>query len=165
MSIVLRTGFNYDRDAASLESGVSNIDPETGEVYESKTQQHFKDEVDINEIVRRFGLTHTMPEAPRLPTYGDFTGISDYKTAMDAVVAARDGFMELPAELRATFENDPQRLLDFLSDDKNRAKAEELGLVVKKPEVTRDVVQAVDELAARLVPSGDTSEAKGKSKG
>lgn len=139
-----RTGFNYDRDQASVQSGLAC--PEE----EGRTQQAHKDDADINVIVRRFGLTGELPENFRMPVSGDFTGVSDFQTAMQMVVAAQEAFMELPGEMRARFNNDPQQLMSFLEDGKNREEAEKLGLVQKKPEVTRDVVQAVDELAAKL---------------
>lgn len=142
--VFLRAPFNYDVDAASKEVELV-CDPE-----ESVTQQQFKDECDINEIVRRFGLTGEMPDDFRAPVSGDFTGVSDFQSAMQAVRAAQEAFNSLPAEVRAEFSNDPQRMMDFLSNEKNRERALELGLVQKPPEKTRDVVQAVDELAKVL---------------
>lgn len=142
--MILRTGYNYDRSQASLDSGL--FCPES----EAVVQQQFAEEVDINTIVRRFGLTGELPDEVRVPMSGDFTDVMDYKSALDAVRAADAGFMELPAELRARFENDPQRLMMFMADDKNRAEAIALGLVNKAPEKTRDAVSAIDELAARF---------------
>lgn len=143
--IFLRSAFNYDTDQASQEAA-------TVIEGESMAQQQFKEECDINTIVERFGLTGDLPENLRLPVSGDFTGVVDFKTAMDAVSQAQSAFNELPAQLRARFENDPQRLMRFLENDKNREEAVELGLVMRPPEVTRDVVQAVDELKAVLAP-------------
>ena len=126
----LRTPYNYDRDAASNESGLACEEP-------SLTQQHFKDETDINNILRQFSITGLLPEAPLSPRYGDFTGIGDYHSALNAVIAAEDDFMALPAQLRARFENDPAQLIDFLSDENNRSEAEKLGLLeVSKAEST-----------------------------
>jgi phage internal scaffolding protein len=118
----LRTAYNYDMNAASNESGLHCEDA-------SLTQQHFKDETDINNILRQFNVTGLLPEAPLSPRYGDFTGIGDYHSALNAVIAAEDEFMTLPAELRARFENDPAQLIDFLSDENNRSEAEKLGLL------------------------------------
>ena len=83
---------------------------------------------------------------------GDFTGITDFQSAMEAVVRAQGAFNDLPANVRARFRNDPAEMLAFLEDGKNREEAVKLGLVSPPPEVTRDVVQAVDELAAKLTP-------------
>ncbi len=118
----LRTPYNYDRDAASNESGLHCEDA-------TLTQQHFKDETDINNILRQFNITGLLPEQPLSPRYGDFTGIGDYHSAMNAVIAAEDQFMALPANLRARFENDPAQLIDFISDENNRSEAEKLGLL------------------------------------
>ena len=126
----LRTPYNYDRDAASNESGLACEEP-------SLTQQHFKDETDINNILRQFNVTGMLPETPLSPRYGDFTGIVDYHSALNAVIAAEDDFMALPAQLRARFENDPAQLIDFLDDENNRSEAEQLGLLeVPKAEST-----------------------------
>lgn len=145
----------YDSfDEASVETGLSmsRVDPETGEIIEDKgyTQQEFAKDCDINEIVRRFGLTGQLPDQLRLPEYGDFAGVGDFATAMQAVRNAEEGFMELPAELRARFANDPQRLMEFLADAGNRDEAVKLGLVNPKVDPRRDVVTAIDEMAAKL---------------
>ena len=118
----LRTMYNYDMNAASNESGLHCEDA-------TLTQQHFKDETDINNILRQFKITGLLPEAPLSPRYGDFTGIVDYHTALNSVISAEDGFMTLPAELRARFGNDPAQLIDFLSNENNRSEAEKLGLL------------------------------------
>jgi len=128
----LRTNYNYDRNVASIESGVACEEP-------SLAQQHFKDECDINNILRQFNITGQLPTSPLSPRYGDFTGVVDYQTALNAVIAAEDGFMTLPAETRARFGNDPEQLIQFLADEGNRAEAEKLGLVDPKPVVSDPV--------------------------
>lgn len=146
VGVFLRTAYNYDMTKVSNETGLV-CDPEEG-----MTQQQFAEEADINTIVRRFGLTGQLPDNVKVPQYGDFTGIGDYKDAMNAVRAADESFMALPAAVRAEFMNDPQRLLEFVSDEKNREKAKELGLLKDPEPVVRSAVQAVDELAAVLKP-------------
>lgn len=93
------------------------------------TQQQFKEDSDINEIVRRFGLTGELPSDIRPPQYGDFTNITDFHTAMNAVRQAEEEFMRIPPDLRARFANDPQRLLMFVEDPNNRDEAQKLGLL------------------------------------
>lgn len=151
---------NYELRAGTQGHGTMNYDPDgvsevTGlhfdlEEEPSFTQQQFKEETDINEIVRRFGLTGQLPENYKAPVSGDFTNISSFEEAMTAVAQAQQQFMELPANLRERFNNDPQRLMTFLDDDTNRDEATKLGLVVKPPEKTRDMIQAVDDLAKVL---------------
>lgn len=120
-------------------------------------KQSFKEEADINTIVKRFGLTGELPKNFRTPTYGDFTQVTDFQSAVNAVRAAGESFMEMPAELRAKFLNDPQKLIEFVSKEDNRAEAIKLGLVPKPVEVVpptppAPVVTAVSSPAAPVVP-------------
>ena len=121
----LRTPYNYDVDVVSDETGLKCEDP-------SLTQQHMAEECDINYIVERFGVTGQLPELPPYtPTYGDFTGIGDYRQALEAVSNANDAFMSLPANVRERFDNDPALFVDFCSstDPADRSLAIELGLI------------------------------------
>lgn len=103
--------------------GIEFLDP-------SMTEQHFKDECDINNIVKQYSVTGVMPSGNRQPLFGDFVGIpqdyAEYKEVMDSAQAR---FMELPAAVRKEFGNDPMALLQFVSDESNRDKAISLGLI------------------------------------
>lgn len=123
-AIFLRSMYNYDTDAASNESGLACEEP-------TLAQQHYKEECDINTILQKFNISGILPEAPLSPRYGDFSGIGDYHTALNRVLAAKNEFEALPATIRARFDNDPAKLIEFLDDSKNRQEAEELGLVDK----------------------------------
>jgi phage internal scaffolding protein len=127
--VFIRTAFNYDRDQASLDSGLACHEP-------TKAQQQFKEDSDINVIVNRFGLTGELPTNVRMPTYEDFTGVvNDFHTAANAVRAAEEAFAAMPADVRTRFSNDPGRFVDFCSDESNRPEAEKLGLVLaRKPQ-------------------------------
>jgi len=140
-SVFLRTPYNYDRDAATNESGLACEEP-------SLAQQHYKDECDINNILRQFNITGLLPESPLSPRYGDFTGIGDYHTAMNRVIAVQDEFEALPAQIRARFDNDPAQLIEFLENSDNRPEAEELGLVEKATAEVVEVAQNTPEKAA-----------------
>jgi len=137
--LFLRTPYNYDTDAASNESGLHCEDA-------SLAQQHFKDECDINNILRQFNITGILPDQAISPRYGDFTGISDYHTALNQVIAAEDEFMSLPAPLRARFENDPAQLIEFLDNPENKDEAIKLGLVNESVELPQ-VVEVPQEKA------------------
>ena len=140
-AIFLRTPYNYDKDAASNESGLACEEP-------SLAQQHFKDECDINNILRQFNITGLLPESPLSPRYGDFSGIGDYHTALNRVIAAQDEFEALPAQIRARFNNDPAELIEFLEDDNNRPEAESLGLVDKGTAEAVEVPKTTPEKVA-----------------
>jgi hypothetical protein len=55
--------------------------------------------------------------------------------------------MRLPAELRARFENDPAKLIEFIDNSENLDEAINLGLV-NKPENLPQVVEDTQEKAA-----------------
>lgn len=122
----VRNPYNYDRNAAGDESGLKCED-------ESLTKQSFAEEADINTIVKRFHLTGELPQGVGAPTYEDFEGIFDFHSAMNAIARARESFDMLPPLVRARFENSPEAFVDFCSKEENRAEAERLGLVFKRP--------------------------------
>lgn len=120
--IFIRSPYNYDTNKVSNETGLECKDP-------TRTQQHMKDECDINVIVRNFGVTGQVPTTVRAPTYGDFLGVNDFHTAANAIAQANEAFDAMPSDLRYRFHNNPQEFVDFCSDDANRPEAERLGLV------------------------------------
>jgi len=97
-----------------------------------RTKQSFKDECDINNIMRKFIRTGTLDFAQRNEgRYGDCTGM-EYQKAVYQVAAAKSLFNELPAELRNRFENEPAKFLEFVQDRRNEDEARELGLLKPK---------------------------------
>ena len=138
-TIKLRSPYNYDTDAASIESGLACEEP-------TLAQQHYKDECDINTILERFNVTGMLPQNPISPKYGDFSGITDYHSALNKVMSAMEEFDNLPAQIRARFDNEPQKLLEFLEDESNRPEAEKLGLVEKaiSGEMAQSTVTSLD---------------------
>lgn len=125
-TLFLRTPYNYSTDDVSVETGLECLDP-------SKTVQDATEDADINTIVRRFGLTGQLPDAVAMPQYGDFEDVMDYHTAMIAVTKAQDSFMQMPADVRARFGNDPQMFLEFCGDPGNLEEARKLGLAPPAP--------------------------------
>lgn len=116
-----RNAYNYDTDAASLASGLFCPGP-------GRTQQQFLEETNINTIAKNFGLTGLLPTSARQPRYEDFSEVTDFKTAMDALRSAEENFSRLPSGIREFFQNDPQQLLDFVENPRNLKKGEEIGL-------------------------------------
>jgi len=136
----VRDPYNYDRDSVSKETAFYNDQP-------GKTQQSQKEEADINTIVKRFGLTGQLPSNVRVPQYGDFTGVTDYQSALNAVQAANDAFMKYPAYIRERFKNDPALFVEFCSNPENREEAEKLGLVPKKAVKTASATEGAQATA------------------
>jgi phage internal scaffolding protein len=116
----------------------------------SLTEQSHGPKCNINAIMARARRTQTVPVYHRQATFGDFTGVEDYQTALNKVIEAERDFMKLPAEIRKEFNNDPAKLIEFMSDDKNYKRAQEIGLIEKPvdPPPTRvEVVNASGENA------------------
>lgn len=130
---------SYDSAVVSIATGI-----ETGSV--SLVQQHYKEEVDVNTIVRRFGLTAAMPSGAAGGMYGDFTGITDYDDAVARIERANAGFMSLPAEVRERFGNDPSRLISLAQTG---SEAEFLAATSPTP------VAAAGEAPAAVVKGSD----------
>jgi len=96
----------------------------------SRTKQSFKDECDINRIMKRWQKTAVLEHVrDGMPSYGDFTNATDYKTAADQVKAANEAFMQMPANVRQRVDNSPAKFLDFIGDPENRSELVELGLL------------------------------------
>lgn len=121
----VRSPYNYDTNEASDESGL-----DTGD--QGGAKQSFKEEVDINTIVKRFGLGYELPENHRVPEYGDFSDITDFHTAMNATAQAREAFDQLPAEIRSKFQNDPGMYVSFCLDPNNQGELRKMGLLNKE---------------------------------
>lgn len=131
----IRASFNYDRDTVSRSTGLRDFGP-------SRTIQAHAQETDINFILEQFGVTGTLPYARFPPSYGDFSGVSDYQTAMEVLLEAQSAFMALPSAIRAQFDNDPASFVDFAENPANLSKLQEWGLAPATPPAPR---QAGDE--------------------
>lgn len=105
-----------------------------GQLFElpSMTQQHFKDECDINNIIARYEQTGLLTDSlhpARMYHFGDYSDVKDYQDSLNFIIDARAMFDDLPARVRERFNYDPSQLLFFLADETNRDEAVRLGLV------------------------------------
>lgn len=93
------------------------LDPKTGELVKeaSMTKQSFKEECDINNIVRRFEATGILDHVNQAHAQGLYTDLPsglDLQAGLDMIRQAEGAFMALPAHVRAEFDNDPVRFVD-----------------------------------------------------
>lgn len=100
---------------------------------ESRAVQSQKEEANINNIVRNFGITGQLPQGVKVPTYGDFEGVEDYREAIEAVRSAEAAFLAMPSDLRKRLDNDPQRFVEWCADVNNLEEMKKLGLAVAVP--------------------------------
>ena len=118
-----RTGYNF----RFAHPGFSCVGP-------SLTQQHFKDECDINVIIARHDTTGLWCKPGdlakvRQPLFDDFSVVPDFMDAQNFLIEAGELFDALPSRVRKRFNNSPAELLEFLNDPANAAEAVALGLV------------------------------------
>lgn len=120
----------------------------------SKTQQHFARDADLNNIVKRYGITDgAIPPMALNPEYfGDFTDTVDFREHLDRVRDALDRFNQLPAGIRSQFNNDPVELHDWVMNPDNAEEAVTLGLL-QKQEKTPPKTPARDDTTGKEVPA------------
>jgi len=99
----------------------------------SLTKQEFTESCDPNFILDRVARGQDINLTAK-PFYGDFTNVPvDYHTALNIVTKAQQSFGMLDAKIRAKFDNDPSKFMDYLNNPANTEEAIASGLLVAKP--------------------------------
>jgi len=98
----------------------------------TQVQQHFLESCDIDVIMKKYKKTGLLPRVQSLPQYGDFSNVATYQEAMEKICLVGEVFTNLPARIRDNFDNDPGKLLDFVADPSNKARAIQMGLIENK---------------------------------
>lgn len=125
---------------------------------ESMTNQQFKEECDVNNILAKYKRTGLLSHVSRTQgQFGDFSNLQDYQTSLHKLMQAQESFGLLPSEVRNKFQNDPGKLIEFLADSKNDEEAYKYGLKIKP------VVEDSMEMAfAKALASNDEKRTKNK---
>lgn len=97
---------------------------------DSMAEQCFKDDCDVNLIMKRFIGGQVPKFAKTGLQFGDFTEVASYQEAMQLAIDADNEFMRLPADLRYRFGNDVGKFLEFYDDPVNADECVKLGLKV-----------------------------------
>lgn len=120
--VFIRSPYNYDTELVSIESSIS-------EFGESKTQQQFKEQCDINRIIRDYARGVVPIGSPREPLPADqFYPLTNFQEAQNKVRKGLEAFATVPSNIRAQFNNDPGAFIDFVSNPANLSKVAEMGL-------------------------------------
>lgn len=99
----------------------------------SKTKQSFKDELDINTIIKKAQIKGQFPEMlAKNPQFGDFSNAPDYQQALNIVILAERQFEALNSEVRDRFQNDPAQFLEFVHNPENKNEMVRLGLATER---------------------------------
>lgn len=99
----------------------------------SLAKQSFKNECDINNIMRKFEKDGLMDHLnTHKGEYGDFIGYQDYQTSINRVLEAQEAFLTIPAKVRYQFKNNPAEFLEFAQNPENFDQMVEMGLATPK---------------------------------
>ncbi len=116
---------NYDERAIS--QGIEFTEP-------SRTKQSELEACDINNIMARYATTGVLTHvATGEPLYGDFSEVEDYQASLNKVMSAEERFNSLPSDVRKKFDYDPQKMVEFILDEKNREECYNLGFFNRPP--------------------------------
>lgn len=105
------------------------ISVETINTEPTLTQQQFKEQCDINNIIKNYTQTGELPLSKKVGQFLDVSNVQDYHSALTTVFEAQKAFDNLPSNIRSRFENDPNQLIAFIEDDANHEEALNLGLL------------------------------------
>lgn len=124
-SFVWPTPFTQDRDRSFMFATVND--------QESLTQQSDAEDCDINIIMKKYASGGVLPAVIQPALQGDFSHVTDFTSALNAVREAEEAFLQIPAKVRAEFGNDPQRFIEFATKRENLDKLREYGLAPPAP--------------------------------
>jgi len=106
------------------------------------TKQSFRDECDINNILRKYQKTGLIEHVKRFNgQYGDFSDVKGYQDSLNRIKAADEAFMSLPVDLRKRFHQRPAEFLEFVSNSVNRDEMLKMGLLKPKVDEASPKVQ------------------------
>lgn len=127
-----------------------------GEEGMSRTSQEMADEVDVNNIMARYVKTGTVPVyMDRTMLDGDLHTMS-FHEMQNAIAEASSAFNALPAVVRARFDNDPAKFVEFASDKANLAEMKELGML--SPEAVERLDREAADAAAAVAGASSAAE-------
>lgn len=117
---------NYEQyRARARKLATKNLDPETGEVMPSMTDQSGAEDTDINVIVKRYGVYGTVPSGTKQPQFGQDT--SDWPTDLAQA-------MEVARSLHTLRQNLPEPLQNMPDDELMSLTPEQIVNIIKPPE-------------------------------
>lgn len=99
---------------------------------ESPVVQSDKESADLNVIVAQWLRGEYVPPVPE-PLFADVTQFESYQDVLNVVASVRQTFENLPAWLRAEFENSEVKFVEYMTDPNTLAERVELGLSQSPP--------------------------------
>jgi hypothetical protein len=127
------------------------------------TKQSFKDECDINQIMKRYEMTGSIDPVlleQREAAFADFTGIEDFHTMQNRILSAEKMFATLPAPLRSRWNNQAAELVEWLANPDNIDEAAKLGIIPGESPVVSNSESAPSSAPASTAPSSEPQTGK-----
>ncbi len=155
-----------DRYIGELLVSMLPINPK---VYDDgRTKQAFKDQADVNKILKKAQRTGTLSHLQRFEgQYGDFSNF-DFMEAQQQLAKANSIFEQLPSELRREFNNTPQEFFAFATNPENAGKLSKLLPELAEPgdfnpekRMTADRVAAINATIEGGEGHGEPPDAPG----
>lgn len=140
----IRALYDYDRQAVSDQNHSING-------QKTMTQQQYKQSCDINHILKQHGGNiNNVGALYRPPVFGDAHSGLDLVTMENHMVEMKRNFMQIPADIRERFMNDPIKFEQFATNEANRDVLQAMGLLKpkKKPIIPPDTKR--EELLRKL---------------
>lgn len=134
----------------------------------SLTDQHYKDEVDIHNIIKKYAATGVLTHVNQYEgSYGDFASLPDYHEAKTMIAECEEMFATVPAHIRADMQNSPAVFVDFMQNSDNIERIEAYGLDAAhlKPLETQNVqinTQAAPQSTAAQNPPPELQNVSGE---
>jgi len=128
----------------------------------SMTRQSFAKEADVNTIMARYAVSGVLVDpmnvdSARVARFGDFSDIVDYGHLLRRLGEAQADFMTLPSTVRAKFDNDVEKALEFINVPENVFEAVKLGLVpeamLEATFLVRPDLRPIEEAPAKPEPT------------
>lgn len=95
----------------------------------SLAKQSFRDECNINLIMRKYEkdglIKHLNNHEGR---YEDYIPHDGYHNALNQILEAETMFNKIPSKIRAVFQNDAEKFLEFVQNPENTDEMVEMGL-------------------------------------
>lgn len=95
----------------------------------TKVQQKFKDLATPGNKIRQMERAQMVTD-PEGSIFGEGTTHLDYTTMLGQVTDIQQKFQKIDSGIRAKFDNDPQKIINFVHDKKNYQEALKMGLIM-----------------------------------
>jgi len=103
------------------------------EYKDGRTKQAFKDQTDINKLLKKAQRTGTLSHLEKFGgQYGDFSDF-DFHEAQNQLARAREIFDALPSEIRREFGQNPTNFFEFANQPENVGRMAEILPAVAEP--------------------------------